>query len=77
MNWDQVQGNWKDLKGRIRSKWGKFTDDDLENIAGKRDSLLGRLQQQYGMKKEDAERELDSFIRDVSTSERTTGEKKS
>jgi uncharacterized protein YjbJ (UPF0337 family) len=71
MNWDQVQGNWKELKGKIRSKWAKFTDDDLEQIAGKKDALLGRLQQHYGYKKEHAERELDDFIRDVPTSEET------
>jgi uncharacterized protein YjbJ (UPF0337 family) len=66
MNWDQVEGNWKALKGKIRSKWGKLTDDDLENIAGKRDTLVGRLQQHYGMKKDEAERELDAFLKNVS-----------
>jgi uncharacterized protein YjbJ (UPF0337 family) len=72
MNWDQVQGNWKELKGKIRTKWAKFTDDDLEQIAGKKDALLGRLQQHYGYKKEHAERELDDFIRDVPTSDEET-----
>jgi uncharacterized protein YjbJ (UPF0337 family) len=65
MNWDQVEGNWKELKGKIRSKWAKFTDDDLERIAGKKDELIGRLQKHYGFKKEHAEREVDKFISDV------------
>jgi uncharacterized protein YjbJ (UPF0337 family) len=65
MNWEQVEGNWKEFKGKIRSKWAKFTDDDLDQIAGKKDALLGRLQQHYGFKKDQAERELDDFINDV------------
>jgi uncharacterized protein YjbJ (UPF0337 family) len=62
MNWDQVAGNWKELKGKVREKWGKLTDDDLTVVAGKKDQLAGILQQRYGLAKEDAERELDSFI---------------
>jgi uncharacterized protein YjbJ (UPF0337 family) len=54
MNWDTVEGNWKELKGKLRSKWAKLTDDDLENIAGKKDAFLGRLQQHYGFKKDEA-----------------------
>lgn len=65
MNWDQVSGNWKELKGKLRSKWAKLTDDDLENIAGKKDVLLGRLQQRYGFHKERAERELDDFLGEI------------
>ena len=62
MNWDQLQGKWKELKGKARSKWAKLTDDDLETISGKKDMLLGRLQQRYGMKRDDAEREVDAWI---------------
>ena len=62
MNWDNVEGKWKDLKGQIREKWGKLTDDDYEHIAGKKDRLLGKLQQHYGLAKDKAELELDSFI---------------
>jgi uncharacterized protein YjbJ (UPF0337 family) len=65
MNWDQVEGSWAEFKGKVRSKWGKLTDDDLENVAGKKDALLGRLQQRYGIKKDAAERELDDWIRGV------------
>jgi uncharacterized protein YjbJ (UPF0337 family) len=65
MNWDSIQGNWKELKGKVRSKWAKLTDDDLENIAGKKDVLLGRLQQRYGFKRDQAERELDDFLNGI------------
>lgn len=67
MNWDQVSGNWKELKGKLRVKWARLTDDDLDNISGKRDVLLGRLQQRYGFQKERAERELDSFLEGISS----------
>ena len=65
MNWDQIVGNWREAKGKLRSKWAKLTDDDLEAIGGKKDVLVGRLQQRYGHKKEDAEREIDSFLEGV------------
>jgi uncharacterized protein YjbJ (UPF0337 family) len=70
MNWDQISGNWKEMKGKLRSKWAKLTDDDLENIAGKKDVLLGRLQQRYGFHKNRAEREIDDFLGDVPTDSR-------
>lgn len=63
MNWDQVKGGWKQLQGQIKSKWGKLTDDDLTVVEGKRDQLAGVLQQKYGMAKEQAEKELDTFIK--------------
>jgi len=61
MNWDQVAGSWTNMKGKVKEKWGKLTDDDLDVIAGKRDQLLGRLQQKYGYTKEEAEREIDRW----------------
>jgi len=67
MNWDQIEGHWKEFKGTVRSKWGKLTDDDLDVIAGKRDAFLGRLQQRYGFKKDEAERELDVWLKAVSS----------
>jgi uncharacterized protein YjbJ (UPF0337 family) len=60
MNWDQVSGNWKQLKGHVKEKWGKLTDDDLEVIAGKRDQLIGKVQERYGITKEEAEKEFKS-----------------
>ena len=56
MNADQLEGKWKQLKGSVKEKWGKLTDDDLELIAGKRDKLIGKLQERYGIRKEEAER---------------------
>jgi uncharacterized protein YjbJ (UPF0337 family) len=58
MNWDQVAGNWKQFKGVVREKWGKLTDDDLDVVAGKRDQLLGKIQERYGITKEEAEKEF-------------------
>jgi uncharacterized protein YjbJ (UPF0337 family) len=65
MNWEQVEGSWREFKGKLRTKWAKLTDDDLDQIAGKKDVLLGRLQQHYGYKKDEAERQLDDFIKGV------------
>ncbi|WP_079417309.1 CsbD family protein [Thiomonas intermedia] len=58
MNWDQIEGNWKQLKGHVRTQWGKLTDDDLEVVAGKRDKLAGVLQERYGLAKEAAEKQV-------------------
>jgi len=62
MNWDQVQGTWKQHKGKIMSNWGKLTDDDVASINGKRAELLGLLQSRYGHAKEQAELEIDKWI---------------
>jgi uncharacterized protein YjbJ (UPF0337 family) len=64
MNWDQVEGKWKEMRGSVRERWGKLTDDDMDVIAGRRDQLSGKLQQQYGYTKEQADREIDSFVND-------------
>jgi uncharacterized protein YjbJ (UPF0337 family) len=61
MNWDQVEGKWKQMKGAVKEKWGKLTDDDLDRIAGKRDKLAGRLQECYGLHKEVAEKQCDEW----------------
>ena len=61
MNWDQIQGNWKQFTGQVKAKWGKLTDDDMTVIAGKRDELAGILQERYGYAKERAEQELHEF----------------
>jgi uncharacterized protein YjbJ (UPF0337 family) len=63
MNWDQIEGNYKQFKGKVKEKWGKVTDDDLTTAAGKRDQLVGMLQKHYGYGKAEAERELDEFSR--------------
>lgn len=61
MNWDQVEGNWKQLTGKVKEKWGKLTDDDLTVIGGKRDAFVGRVQERYGIAKDEAERQVDDF----------------
>jgi uncharacterized protein YjbJ (UPF0337 family) len=61
MNWDQIEGMWKQAKGKLKEQWGRLTDDDLDMIAGKRDQLLGKLQQKYGWTKEQAEREVNQW----------------
>jgi len=63
MNWDRIEGSWEQLKGKVKEKWGKLTDDDLKVIGGKKDQLIGRLQSHYGYEKEKAEQEIDSFSR--------------
>lgn len=63
MNNDRIEGNWKQFKGKVKEQWGKLTDDDLDVIAGKRDQLLGRIQQRHGVAKDEAERQIDTFER--------------
>jgi uncharacterized protein YjbJ (UPF0337 family) len=65
MNWDQVEGQWKNIKGNIREKWAKLTDDDLEAVAGKKDQLVGKMQERYGLAKDKAEAELNTFIEHI------------
>ena len=62
MNRDQVEGNWKQLTGTLKEKWGKLTDDDLTMAQGKADILAGRLQERYGMTKEEAQKQLNEFL---------------
>jgi uncharacterized protein YjbJ (UPF0337 family) len=61
MNWDRVEGNWKQFKGKVKEQWGKLTDDNLDVIAGKRDQLAGKLQEAYGYSKDEAERQISDF----------------
>src|ERR1039458_7537029 len=57
MNWDQIEGKWKQMHGAVRKQWGKLTDDDLEFMAGSKDQFVGRLQERYGIKKEAAQKQ--------------------
>jgi uncharacterized protein YjbJ (UPF0337 family) len=63
MNWDQIEGKWKQLKGRVRETWGELTDDELDKIGGKRERLAGLVQQKYGVAKDEAERQIAKFER--------------
>ena len=62
MNWDQVEGNWKTYKGKIKERWGELTNQQVDVIAGKHDQLIGELQKTYGIAREEAEREIDDFL---------------
>jgi uncharacterized protein YjbJ (UPF0337 family) len=61
MNWDRIEGNWKQIKGKVKEQWGELTDDDIDRIAGKRDQLSGRLQETYGIGKDEADAQIDRW----------------
>jgi len=63
MNWDQIQGDWMQFKGKLRVNWVKLTDEDLTRIGGRREELVGRLQARYGFAKAEAEREIDAWMK--------------
>jgi uncharacterized protein YjbJ (UPF0337 family) len=62
MNWDQIEGQWHQVKGTLKAKWGKLTDDDVKNLSGKREHLVGKLQARYGILKDEAERQADEWV---------------
>ncbi|MGH9583401.1 MAG: CsbD family protein [Bryobacteraceae bacterium] len=61
MNWDQVEGQWKQMKGSLKQRWGKLTDDDLTVLSGKRDELVGKVQERYGITREQAQQQVDEW----------------
>ncbi|MEJ7590311.1 MAG: CsbD family protein [Planctomycetaceae bacterium] len=61
MNWDQIKGKWKQASGQVQQKWGELTDDDLTVVDGKREELVGRVQERYGIAKEEAEKQVKEF----------------
>ena len=61
MTWDKIEGNWKQLKGNVQQQWGKLTDDQLDVIAGKREQLSGKLQEVYGLSKEEVHQQLSDW----------------
>lgn len=64
MNWDIIQGKWKQVQGSVKEKWGDLTDDELTQIDGNKDRLAGKLQEKYGWTKNEAERHIDDHFRD-------------
>ena len=73
MNWDTIEGQWKQFKGRAKQAWSKLTDDDLANLKGKRDELAGKIQERYGIKKQEAERQIDDWVAQLGSSNRQDG----
>ena len=72
MNWEKIEGDWDTLKGHVKEKWAKLTDDDVKLIAGKKDKLVGALKERYGHAKDAAEKEIDSFIAGLRHKDDTT-----
>jgi len=63
MDWDRIEGNWKQFSGKVKEQWGKLTDDELTQINGNRDQLEGRIQARYGYAKDQARQEVDNWLR--------------
>jgi uncharacterized protein YjbJ (UPF0337 family) len=63
MNTDQIKGNWRQMTGKIKEKWGQLTDDDWKVVEGKRDQLVGKIQERYGIAREEADRQVSDFGR--------------
>lgn len=68
MNWDRIQGNWKQIAGQAKEQWGKLTDDDVDVVAGRRDQLAGKIQQRYGVAKDEAEKQVAEWQRKATDS---------
>ncbi|OFC70199.1 CsbD family protein [Alteromonas confluentis] len=62
MNSDRIEGNWKEMKGKIQQQWGKLTNDDLDKIDGRREELVGKIQKNYGKSRDEAEKEVDRYF---------------
>ena len=66
MSWNKVEGNWNQFKGKVKEKWGELTDDELDQIAGKRDILIGKIQEKYGIVEDKAEKRIKEFEKELS-----------
>ena len=77
MNWDQIKGDWKQVSGKVKEKWGKLTDNELTTIAGQRDQLIGCIQERYGYAKEQAEKEINEFTQGLKSHSATAEQKQS
>jgi uncharacterized protein YjbJ (UPF0337 family) len=67
MNWETIEGKWEQLKGDAKSKWAKLTDDDLAAVGAKKDKLIGKLQERYGVLKDEAEQQVDTWLASMHT----------
>ncbi len=73
MNWDQIEGKWKQFVGSARQRWGRLRDDDWQAIAGKKDQLVGRVQERYGIAREEAEKQADEWSRTLKEEQASRG----
>jgi len=62
MDWNRIEGNWKQIKGQVKGKWGKLTDDELDKMNGRRDQLEGKIQERYGIAKDQAKKDVDTWF---------------
>ena len=65
MNWDRIEGKWKQFKGQAQTKWGKLTDDELDQIEGNREQLIGKVQERYGVARDEADRQVNEFANSI------------
>jgi len=72
MNWDQIEGKWKQFTGSARERWGKFTDDDMQTLTGKKDNLVGRIQERYGVATAEAEKQADEWSKALKAENNST-----
>jgi uncharacterized protein YjbJ (UPF0337 family) len=66
MDWDRIEGNWKQAKGKVREKWAQLTDNDIEQVNGRRDQLEGRIQERYGIAKDRVREDVDAWLKTMS-----------
>lgn len=62
MNWNQIEGNWEQFKGKVQTQWGKLTGDDLDVVSGRRKESAGKIQERYGVAEEEAQKEIDAWL---------------
>jgi uncharacterized protein YjbJ (UPF0337 family) len=62
MDWNEVEGNWEQFKGKVKDTWGDLTDKDIESVKGKKDQLIGKIQERYGVAKDEAQKQIDKFL---------------
>lgn len=62
MNWDQIEGRWKQVRGKVKNEWGRLTDDDVGAVNGQRDKLVGLIQEAYGVEREEADRQVRNWF---------------
>jgi uncharacterized protein YjbJ (UPF0337 family) len=65
MDWDRIEGNWKQFRGKVKEQWGKLTDDEIDRVEGRRDQLEGKIQERYGYAKDQTRKEVDEWLKRI------------